>query len=69
MFWHLHANYVIGRDELSLMEVISGNDPGAGAAVMMANDMPTLMQWSEQRQKKTESATEGGSTIAGGETA
>lgn len=68
LFAHLHANYVVGRDELSIMDVISGNDLGVGAAIMVANDLPTIMEWSQQK-KTDKSAIAAGSNTASGEVA
>lgn len=66
---HLAANYVVGPDELTAMSAISTSDPGIGLAVMVANDLPTIMNWSEQQKKTADHATKPGSDIAAGEAA
>lgn len=66
---HLHANYVVSGDELSIMEVITSGDSGVGAAIMVANDMLTIMAWAEQQKKTGDPATADGSSTSSGEAA
>lgn len=63
--WYLQANYVVGPDELSILEILSTGDRQVALAVMLANSYLQIRAWAEQK-KTDQSSTPLGSGIADG---